>query len=74
MSDPPNLSKVIELIQIGFNVSLDVIEYEDSLDEIVELARMFNATVVLRNVSESFLNPKRLKKLKSHSHKIIIEV
>ena len=67
-------SKAVELMQIGFNVSIDASEYEESLDEIIETARMFSSTVVLRNVPDSMLTDKFLKKIKSHSHKIIIEV
>ena len=66
-------SKVIELIQIGFSVSIDATEHEENLQEILEIARMFNTTLVLRNMPDSLLDQKSLKKLKSHSHKIIIE-
>jgi hypothetical protein len=64
----------LELMHIGFNVSIDAREYEEHMDEILETARMFNSTVILRNMPESMLNEKFLKKLKSHSHKIVIEV
>ncbi len=67
-------SKAIELMHIGFGVSIDASEYEGSMDEIIETARMFSSTVVLRNVPDSMLTDKFLKKLKPHSHKIIIEV
>lgn len=65
---------VLELMHIGFNVSIDARKYEDHIDEVIETARMFNSTVILRNMPESMLNEKFLKKLKSHSHKIVIEV
>lgn len=74
MSENPNPSKVIELMQLGFNVSIDAADYVDEIDTILETARMFNSTLVLRNFPESMLNEKFLKKLKSHSNKIIIEV
>lgn len=67
-------SKAVELIQIGFNVSIDAGEYKDDMESILEAARTFNSTIVLRNVPDTMLNDKFLKKLKSHSHKIIIEV
>lgn len=67
-------SKAVELMQIGFNVSIDAGEYEGSMDEVIETARMFSSTVVLRNVPDSMLTDKFLKKIKSHAHKIIIEV
>ena len=67
-------SKAVELMQIGFNVSIDASEYEGSMDEVIETARMFSSTVVLRNVPDSMLTDKFLKKIKSHAHKIIIEV
>lgn len=69
-----NQSKAVQLMQIGFNVSIDASEYEGSMDEIIETARMFSSTVVLRNVPDSMLTDKFLKKIKSHAHKIIIEV
>lgn len=74
MSENKNPSKAIELMHIGFNVSIDATEYEDEMEAILETARMFNSTLVLRNLPESMLNEKSLKKLKGHSHKIIIEV
>ncbi len=74
MSEKPNLPKAIELMHIGFNISIDAAEYEDEMETILETARMFNSTLVLRNLPESMMNEKFLKKLKSHSHKIIIEV
>jgi hypothetical protein len=64
----------VELMHIGFNVSIDAGKYEERIEEVVETARMFNSTVILRNMPESMLNEKFLKKLKSHSHKIVIEV
>ena len=48
--------------------------YEGHMEEVIETARMFNSTIILRNMPESMLNEKFLKKLKSHSHKIVIEV
>ncbi len=69
-----NQSKAVQLMQIGFNVSIDASEYEGSMDDIIETARMFSSTVVLRNVPDSMLTDKFLKKIKSHAHKIIIEV
>lgn len=71
MSD--NLAKVIELMHIGFSVSIDATEHEDNIEEILETARMFNTTLVLRNMPESLLDQKSLKKLKSYCNKIIIE-
>ncbi len=71
MSD--DLAKVLELIQIGFSVSIDATEHEDNIEEILETARMFNTTLVLRNMPDSLLEQKSLKKLKTHSNKIIIE-
>ena len=73
MAENTDSSKVIELIQIGFSVSIDATEHEENLQEILEIARMFNTTLVLRNMPDSLLDQKSLKKLKSHSHKIIIE-
>ena len=70
MSD--NSSKVIELMQIGFSVSIDATEHEDNIEEILETARRFNTTLVLRNIPNSLLEQKSLKKLKTHSNKIII--
>jgi hypothetical protein len=72
---PDNLKslKVIELMQIGFSVSIDATEHEENLESIIETARMFNSSLILRNMPESLLDQKSLKKLKSHSHKIIIE-
>ena len=61
-------------MHLGFGVSIDAAEYENNIDEIIEVARMFNSTLVLRNLPESMLNPKSLKKLKTHSNKIIIEI
>ena len=74
MSKKPNTTKVVELIQIGFNVSIDTGEYRDEMESILEAARMFNSTIVLRNVPDTMLNDKFLKKFKSQAHKIIIEV
>lgn len=71
MSD--NSAKVLELIQIGFSVSIDATEHEDNIEEILEMARMFNTTLVLRNMPDSLLEQKSLKKLKTHSNKVIIE-
>lgn len=73
MSENVNSSKVIELMQIGFSVSIDATEHEENIEEILEVARMFNTTLVLRNMPNSLLDQKSLKKLKSHSNKIIIE-
>ncbi len=72
---PDNLKslKVIGLMQIGFSVSIDATEHEENLESIIETARMFNSSLILRNMPESLLDQKSLKKLKSHSHKIIIE-
>jgi len=74
MTDNLNSSKVIELMQIGFSVSIDATEHQDDIELILETARMFNSALVLRNMPESLLDQKFLKKLKTHSHKIIIEV
>ncbi len=73
MSDNLNSLKVIELMQIGFSVSIDATEHEENIDSIVETARMFNSSLILRNMPESLLDQKSLKRLKAHSHKIIIE-
>ena len=73
MAENRDSSRVIELIQIGFSVSIDATEHEENILEILEVARMFNTTLVLRNMPESLLDQKSLKKLKTHSHKIIIE-
>jgi len=73
MTDNLNSSKVIELMQIGFGVSIDATEHEEDIESILETARMFNSTLVLRNMPESLLDQKSLKKLKAHSNKIIIE-
>lgn len=73
MSDNINSSKVLELMQIGFSVSIDATEHEENIEEILEVARMFNTILVLRNMPDSLLDQKSLKKLKSHSNKIIIE-
>lgn len=74
MTDIKDASKAIELLQLGFGVSLDAASCEDEMEDIIEAARMFNSTLVLRNVPDSMLDAKSLKVLKSHSHKIIIEV
>jgi hypothetical protein len=73
MTDNLKSLKVIELMQIGFSVSIDATEYEEDIESILETARMFNSTLVLRNMPESLLDQKSLKKLKAHSNKIIIE-
>ena len=74
MSEIKDLSKAIELLHIGFNVSIDAKKYQDDIENLLETARMFNSTLILRNPPESMLTEKYLKKLKSHSHKIIIEL
>lgn len=74
MSKNSKQSKALELMHIGFSVSIDAGEYESNIDDVIETARMFNSTVVLRNVPESMLTDKFIKKLKSHSNKIIIEI
>ena len=74
MSDKTNSSKAIELMHLGFNVSIDLVKCQDDLEEIIETARMFNSTLILKNVPDSLLNEKSLKILKKHSHKIIIEI
>jgi len=73
MTDNLKSSKVIELMQIGFSVSIDATEHQEYIEAILETARMFNSTLILRNMPESLLDQKFLKKLKTHSHKIIIE-
>ena len=73
MTDNLKSLKVIELMQIGFSVSIDATEHEENIESILETARMFNSSLILRNMPESLLNQKSLKKLKAHSHKIIIE-
>ena len=65
MTDNLSSLKVIELLQIGFSVSIDATEHEENIEEILETARMFNSTLVLRNVPESILDQKSLKKLKN---------
>ena len=74
MSDIKDSSKAIDLIQLGFSVSIDAASCEGDIESIIEAARMFNSTLILRNVPDSMLDPKSLKVLKSHSHKIIMEV
>jgi len=74
MSDIQNSSKAIELLQLGFSVSIDAASCQNEMDDIIEAARMFNSTLILRNVPDSMLDAKSLKVLKNHSHKIIIEV
>lgn len=74
MAENKDLSKAIELLHIGFNVSIDAKKHQDDVETLLETARMFNSTLVLRNLPESMLTEKYLKKLKSHSHKIIIEL
>ncbi|HVY55131.1 MAG TPA: hypothetical protein VHC46_05180 [Thermodesulfobacteriota bacterium] len=64
----------IELMHIGFSVSVDAKQYEKHIDDLVEAARMFNSTVILRNMPDTMLNEKFLRKLKPHAHKIIIEM
>lgn len=66
--------KAIELLQLGFGVSLDAEACQNDIGDIIEAARMFNASLILRNVPDSMLEAKALKVLKSHSHKIIVEV
>jgi len=73
MTDNLKSSKVIELMQIGFSVSIDATEHQEYIEAILETARMFNSTLILRNMPESLLDQKFLKKLKTLSHKIIIE-
>ncbi len=72
MSD--NSAKILELMQIGFSVSIDATEYEEDIEEILEVARMLNTTLVLRKMPESLMDQNSLKKLKTHCHKIIIEI
>ena len=74
MTDTQDPSKAIELLQLGFSVSIDVSSLESDLESIVEAARMFNSTLILRNVPDTMLDAKALKALKTHSHKIIIEL
>lgn len=74
MADIKDPEKAIELLQLGFGVSLDAAACESEIEEIIEAARMFNSNLILRNVPDSMLDAKSLKILKSHSHKIIIEV
>lgn len=74
MTDIKDSSKAIELLRLGFSVSIDAASCEDEIQSLLEVARMFNSTLILRNVPESMLEAKSLKALKSHSHKIIIEV
>ena len=74
MIENTNTSKAIELMHLGFSVSIDLVQCQDDLEEIIETARMFNSNLILRNVPDSLLNEKSLKVLKSHSHKIIVEI
>ena len=74
MTDIQDPTKAIELIQLGFSVSIDAASCEEEIESIIEAARMFNSTLILRNVPDSMLDAKSLKVLKTHSHKIIIEV
>lgn len=74
MTDIQDSTKAIELLQLGFSVSIDAASCEDEIESILEAARMFNSTLILRNMPDTMLDPKTLKVLKSHSHKIIIEV
>ena len=74
MSENTNTSKAIELMHLGFSVSIDLVQCQDDLEEIIETARMFNSNLILRNVPDCLLNEKSLKVLKSHSHKIIVEI
>lgn len=69
-----DLSKAIELLHIGFNISIDAKKHQDDIETILETAMMFNSTVVLRNPPESMLTEKNLKKLKSQAHKVVIEL
>ena len=66
MCDETPGSKAAELMQLGFGVSVDAAEYENEMDEILEIARMLNSNLILRNLPDSMLNPKSLKKLKNH--------
>ena len=74
MTDIKDSEKAIELLQLGFGVSLDAAACEGEIEEIIEAARMFNSNLILRNVPDNMLDAKSLKILKSHSNKIIIEV
>ena len=74
MTNIRNSTKAIELLQLGFSISIDAASCEDEIESILEVARMFNSTLVLRNVPDTMLDAKSLKILKSHSNKIIIEV
>ncbi len=74
MTDIQNSTKAIELLQLGFSVSIDATSCADEMDAIIESARMFNSTIILRNMPDTMLDAKSLNVLKSHSHKIIIEV
>ncbi len=74
MGDSKNLSKAIELMHIGFNISIDAKKHQEDIESILETARMYNSMLVLRNLPEFMLTEKYLKKLKGHSHKIVIEI
>lgn len=74
MTDIKDSEKAVQLLQLGFSVSLDASACEAEIEEIIEAARMFNSTLILRNVPDNMLDAKALKILKTHSHKIIIEV
>lgn len=74
MTDIKDSEKAVQLLQLGFSVSLDAAACEPEIEEIIEAARMFNSTLILRNVPDSMLDAKALKILKTHSSKIIIEI
>jgi len=70
MTDIQNSTKAIELLQLGFSISIDAASCEDEIESILEVARMFNSTLILRNMPNTMLDAKSLKVMKSHSHKI----
>lgn len=74
MTKKSDTLNALELMHIGFNVSVDAKQYEKHVDDLLETARTFNSTIILRNMPDTMLNEKFLKKLKAHAHKIIIEV
>lgn len=74
MSENKDLSRAVELLHIGFNISIDAEKQQDNLETILETAKMYNSTLVLRNLPESMLTEKHLTKLKSQADKIIIEL
>ena len=36
-------------MHLGFRVSIDLVQYQEDLEEIIETARMFNSNLILRD-------------------------